>query len=231
MPARRLLLRVVVVALCLTAAIAILVLLSGSFDDTSWRILATTTAISVFALVSVPAGVLLERGRARLLAQASAACTLVAFLLTLVAIWNAEDVPSWQWRTYGVVLTLDAALAQAAAVESRRRDTDTRAVARLTLGSMATASLLAAMGTVAILDSIDDGGFYRVLGAIAVVDVLLVVLAAVLRRGSGPIDRTHRVRVDGVLVEVPGRDFAAAVATAIRRAEREGRQVRRIERA
>jgi hypothetical protein len=86
------------------------------------------------------------------------------------------------------------------------------------------------MGTVAILDSIDDGGFYRLLGAIAVLDVLLVILAAVLRRGSGPIDRTHKVRVDGVLVELPSRDFAAAVATAIRRAEREGREVRRVER-
>lgn len=231
MPARRLLLRVVVVALCLTAAIAILVLLSGSFDDTSWRILATTTAISVFALVSVPAGVLLERGRARLLAQVSATFTLGAFVFTLGAIWNAEDVPSWLWRGYGIVLTLDAALAQAAAVESRRRDDDSETVGRLTLGSMVTGFLLAAMGTVAILESIDDGGFYRVLGAIAVVDVLLVVLAAVLRRGSGSIDRTHRVRLDGLLVELPGRDFAAAVATAIRQAEREGREVRRIERA
>ena len=51
-----------------------------------------------------------------------------------------------------------------------------------------------------------------------------------LRRGSGPIDRTHKVRIDGVLVELPGRDFAAAAATAISRAEREGREVRRIER-
>lgn len=230
MPARRLLLRVVVVALCLTAAIAIIVLLSGSFDDTSWRILGTTTAISVFALVSVPAGVLLERGRARLLAQASGVFTLVGFLLTLGAIWNSADVPSWLWRTYGVILTLDAALAQAAAVESRRRDSDTDTIDRLALASMATASLLAAMGIAAILATIDDGGFYRILGAIAVLDVLLVVLAAVLRRGSGPIDRAHKVRVDGRLVELPGRDFAAAVATAIRQAEREGREVRRIER-
>jgi len=230
MPARRLLLRVVVVGLCVTAAIAILVLLSGSFDDTSWRILGTTTAISVFALVSVPSGVLLERGRARPLALASAAFTLGAFLLTVIAIWHADGVPSWLWRIYGIVLTLDAALAQAAAVESRRRDSDTQAIDRLTLGSMVTAAVLAAMGTVAILDSIDDGGFYRLLGAIAVLDVLLVILAAVLRRGSGPIDRTHKVRVDGVLVELPGRDFAAAVATAIRRAEREGREVRRVER-
>jgi hypothetical protein len=45
------------------------------------------------------------------------------------------------------------------------------------------------------------------------------------------IGQTHRMRLDGRLVEAPGRDFAAAVANAIRDAEREGAPVRRVERA
>lgn len=230
MPGRRLLVRVVVVALCVTAGIAILVVLTGSFDDTSWRILATTSAISIFALLSIPAGVLLERGHATALARASGALTGASFVLTLLVIWDAASAPSWLWRTWGVLLTLAAAAAQAAAVESRRRDTDTAGIAALTGGSMLTGALLAALGCLAILVSIDDGGFYRVVGALAILDVLLVLLVAVLRRGSGPIGQTHRVRIDGRLVETPGRDFAAAVATAIRQAEREGREVRRVER-
>jgi hypothetical protein len=95
---------------------------------------------------------------------------------------------------------------------------------------MLTGSVLAAMGVLAILTEIDEGGYYRLLGAVAIVDLLLIALVAVLRRGSGPIGQTHRVRVDGRLVEVPGRDWAAAVATAIRQAEHEGATVRRIER-
>src|SRR5919204_1847559 len=84
---RRLLLRIVVVALCTTAALAIIALLSGRGEG-EWRILATTTAISVAALLAVPAGVLLERGRARLLARASAGLTALAFALTLALIWH-----------------------------------------------------------------------------------------------------------------------------------------------
>ena len=82
-----------------------------------------------------------------------------------------------------------------------------------------------------ILGSIDDGGYIRLLGVFGVLDVLLLVVIAVLRRGAGPVDQTHRVRVDGRLVEAPGRDFAAAAANAIREAEKAGTPVRRVERA
>ena len=229
MRARKLLLFGIVGALSLTAAVAVVVLLAGGFDDTSWRILATTSALSFFGLLGVPAGMLLERGRAVALARASAALTLVTFVLTLLVVWRhwSEGVG----KRWGVLLTLAVAAAQAAAVEARRRDTDTPVIAGLVAGSMVTGSVLAALGVVAILTEIDDHAFYRVLGAIAVVDVLLITVAAVLRRGVGPIAQTYSVRVDGLLVEAPGRDFAAAAAAAIREAERDGTKVRRVERA
>jgi hypothetical protein len=128
------------------------------------------------------------------------------------------------------VLTLAVAAAQAAAVEARRRDNDTPAISLLTAGSMLTGGVLAAMGVLAILTEIDNGTFYRALGAVAVIDVALLAIVAVLRRGSGPIAQAHRIRINGELIEAPGRDFAAAVAAAIRAAEREGKSVKRIER-
>jgi preprotein translocase subunit SecG len=227
--ARKLLLRIVVAGLCVTAGIAIVVLLSGSFDDTSWRILGTTSAVSFFGLLAVPAGVLLERGRAQWLGRVSAILTGVSFALTLPLVWT--DWSTSLGKAWGVLTTLALAAAQACAVESRRRDTDSVAVARLANGSMLTGSVLAAMGVAAILNEIDNGGFYRALGALGVLDVLLVVVSAVLRRGSGPIGQTHRVRLDGRVVEIAARDFAGAVATAIRQAERDGATVKRIERA
>jgi hypothetical protein len=227
--AQKLLLRAVVGALCITAAIAVVILVGGSFNDTSWRILASTSAVSFFGLLAAPAGVLLERGHAVLLARASAALTGISFVLTLVLIWS--DWSNELGKTWGVLLTLAAAAAQAAAVESRRRDTDSPTISRLVASSMLTGSVLAAMGVLAILTEIGDSEYFRVLGAVAILDVLLIAVVAVLRRGAGPIARTHRVRVDGRLLEVPGRDWAAAVATAIRQAEREGSSVRRVERA
>jgi hypothetical protein len=89
MQARRLLVRTMVVALYGTAAIAILVLLTRSLDDTTRRILGTTTTIAVCALLAVPAGALLERGLARLLARTSGALTEATFVLTFAGIWHS----------------------------------------------------------------------------------------------------------------------------------------------
>lgn len=229
MRARRILLRLLVAAIVCTAGIAIVVLLTGLFRS-QWRILATTSAISVAALLAVPAGALLDRGRAVLLGRAGAVLTSLAFALTLGLIWR-DGWSAGYGKAWGVVGTLALAVAQAAAVESRRRDTDSSAIERLTYGSMVTATILAAMSVAAILTSIDDSSYYRWLGAIAILDVLFVVLAAVLRRGRGGIAQTHRFRLNGQLVEEPARDFGGAVAAAIRRAERAGVEVKRIERA
>ena len=227
---RRLLVRAIVAGLCITAGVGIVLLLAGSIDDTSGRILITTTAVSLFGLLAVPAGMLLERNRLSWLGRGSAALTGTTFLLTLVVTWK-HDVPPSLWRTWGVLGTLTLAAAQAAAVEARRRDTDSDGIRLLVSLSMVSGAALAALGIGGILGSIEDGGYYRLVGAIAIIDVLLISVVAVLRRGSGPVGQTHRVRVDGRLVEAPGRDFAAAVANAIRDAEKAGTPVRRVERA
>lgn len=229
MQARKLLLAAIVGALCLTAAIAVVVLLSGRFDDTSWRILGTTSALSFFGLLAVPVGMLLERRRAVALAYTSGALTGAAFLLTLVVIWR--DWENGVGKLWGVTMTLALAAAQAAVVEARRRDSDTAGISALVALSVLTGVLLATMGIAAILTEVDDGTYYRALGALAVVDVLLVTVTAVLRRGAGPAADPYRLRIDGELVEAPGRDFATAVAGAIRAAEGVGKTVRRIERA
>jgi len=230
MNVRRLLLRAIVGALCLTAGVAIVMLLAGTLDNTSARILLTSTEVSFFGLLGVPAGMLLERNRLSWLARASAALTAVSFALTLAVTWR-HDTPSALWRTWGVVGTLTLAAAQAATVEARRRDSDSRAIRALVSLSMVTGAALTTLGVIGILGSVDGGGYIRTIGATGVLDVLLLAIVAVLRRGSGPVGQTHRMRVDGQLVEAPGRDFAAAVANAIREAERQGAPVRRVERA
>ena len=230
MNTRRLLLRTIVTGACLTAAVAIVVLLSGSLDGTSGRVLLTTTAISIFGVLAVPAQMLLDRGALPLLARASAALTAVSFGITLVLIWGDGGAPGW-WKAWGVAATLALAAAQAAAVEARRRDSDSPAVRRLVGLSMVTGAALAALGTLGILAEVDDGGYLRAIGVIAVLDLLSLVVVAALRRGEPAAARTHRIRINGRLVEVAGRDFAAAVATAIREEERQGTPVRRVERA
>jgi len=227
--ARRFLLRTIVTGACLTAALAIVAILGGSLDGTSGRVILTTTAVSVFGILAVPAQMLLDRGSLPVLARLSAALTAVTFAITLLLIWGDDPTTRW-WQAWGVFATLALAAAQAAAVEARRRDTDTQAIRRLVATSMATGTALAVLGTLGIVGKVADGGYYRLVGVIAVIDLLSLVLVAALRRGEGPASQTHRIRVNGRMVEAPGRDFAAAVATAIRNEEKQGITVRRVER-
>jgi hypothetical protein len=228
--ARRFLLRTIVTGACVTAALAIIAILGGSLDGTSGRVILTTTAVSVFGIVAVPAQMLLDRGVLPSLARLSAALTGSAFAITVVLIWHDDPGGRW-WQAWGVAGTLALATAQAAAVEARRRDTDTPAIRRLVSTSMVTGTALAVLGVVGIVGEVNEGGYYRLVGVIVVVDLLALVLVAALRRGEGPASQTHRVRVNGRVVEVPGRDFAAAVATAIRNEEKQGVTVQRVERA
>jgi hypothetical protein len=229
MLARGLLVRTIAAGLCATAAVAIVVLLSRHFDDTSGRILLTTSTISVAALLLVPAGMLLDRHARSLLGRASVLLTGLGFVLTLAAIW-AIDHSTPFWKTWGIVATLAVAAAQGAGVEARRRDRDSPTVRLLVRLSAVTGALLAGLGVLAILTEIADSAYYRFVGAVAILDVLAVALTAVLRRGTGPATSVHRLRVDGRLVQARGRDFAAAAAAAIREAERTGARVQRVER-
>jgi hypothetical protein len=160
MLSRRLLLRTIVTGLCATAAVAIVVLLSRSFDWLTGRILLTTTAISVCALLVVPAGALLDRDRRALLARSSALVTLGSFVLSVFLIW-IDDRPVWLWKTWAVIGTLTLTAAQGCAVESRRRDSDSPLVNRLVTGSAVSGGILTGLGVLAILAEIQDGGFYR----------------------------------------------------------------------
>jgi hypothetical protein len=62
---KRLFALALVVSLSASGLIAIGILVFGEFDDTSARILATTALTGLFSLLSLPAGVLIDRGRAR----------------------------------------------------------------------------------------------------------------------------------------------------------------------
>ena len=121
MTARRFLLRTIVTGACLTAAVAILVLLSGSLDGTSGRVLLTTTAISIFSVLAVPAQMLLDRGSLPLLARVSAGLTGTAFGITVVLITHEVDIAEYGTRT---VTFRDGQVVKDIAITRRRNAQD-----------------------------------------------------------------------------------------------------------
>jgi hypothetical protein len=184
--ARRAFLGAVVVSLVLTAAIAIVTLLLGDFGETEARILLTTASISFFSLFALPGSILVEQQRMQGLALASVALAVLGFLLALNMIWiQWDDAGEGSVKSFLVVAIVALATTQASGVELRRRDGDSAWVRRIIVASHVSAAVAAVLGSIAVLDEIDDDGFLRVLGAIVIANVLLVALQPVLRRMGG----------------------------------------------
>jgi hypothetical protein len=211
---RRLFLRTLVASLCLTAALAIGTLVFGEFDDTAARILLTTTFLSVASLLSLPAGVLLDQGRATRLAWAVLAASATGFTFAMVAVW-AENDDDWAWK---LALTLGLAAvagAQAAASTSRQRPEDSRRLLWLYAAGIALSTLLAVLIAVAAWREIEDSDYYRLVGATAIAAVLATLLQPIVRRLEGPAQARHELvlRLD----RAPSEEAVAAAVEALAR--------------
>jgi hypothetical protein len=235
---RRPLLGLVAVALCVTALVAIAAIAGGNFGELEARVVLSTTALAVYGLLALPAGLLFERGHKRLLAGANASLSAAAFVVALVALWSSlgEGPGPFTWKTLLVLSLFAVATAQAAAVELRRRPTDPPSLRALVWIAAAAGYGDAALGSVAGILEISDSGYYRLLGAIAVVDALMLALLPIVRRAARFAVSTFRVVVaseGGRRVErdIRARDFAAAAAIAIRGAEAEGQRVTSVTRS
>jgi hypothetical protein len=230
---RRLLLLAVIASLAVTAALAIGILLLGDFDDTEWRVLGTTFAISVASLLALPGAQLLDQRRAVSLAWATVALAALAFVLFEHTIWTDDDSET-AWKRVGTSAVFAVAATQIAALTSRLKADDRKGVRVVYLVTAGLGLLLAALATTAMWKEIESDSFYRSLAALAVLNVFLVVLQPLLRRLGGAPE-SYRVRFalepDGSEeLELSGRDFAAALADGVRRLERDGRTVVRVER-
>lgn len=237
---KRLVLAAVMASLCLTAAIAIAILLFGQFGETQGKILGSTLSVGGYGLLAVPAAVLVDQGRYRPLAFANATLAAASLALVLGAIWAEGDPPVALVKLTFSASACALAAGQIAALAARRLPADPPSVRRAFAGSNVVVLTLAAMVVVAIWVDIDSERtlpilYYRTLGALGVLDVLLVALQPILAKmhsGEGTTNHLSLLVEPGGLVEltVPGDDFSRAVARAIRQVERGGGRVVRIDR-
>jgi hypothetical protein len=129
----RAVLRILVGALCVAAAVACLALLRGEFSDTDWKVIATST---LFALVSsMAAAGAAVRERSRVLAAVTVGATLLGFALVSIGMWGDIDGEGF-WRATGCVAIVALESAHAAFVLSRLRSSDPPVVASVTRGAV-----------------------------------------------------------------------------------------------
>ena len=216
-----------------TALLAIAILLVGDFGATEGRILATTTLIAGYGLLAVPGGFLIDQQRGLSLAAASLVAAAAGLALAVTVVWW-EDPPDAMGKALGTATVVALACAQTAALFARRRDQDSGTVRRLYVVSCVLAFTAAGMFAVGIWGGIEDPLYFRVLGSLAVLDLLVVALQPLLamtRLSPRPF-RLAVVVEPGERFEtsVEAGDFAAAAAKAIRRAEKAGHQVLEVDR-
>lgn len=186
MKRRRVLLLGVAGLLCAAALLAIAILLMGRFGDTERRIMGTTLLLAGYGLVALPGVILLDQGRGRMLGEIAVGLAAVAAAVAAVSIWGFSGVDA-VGKSVGTATILAVAAAQAAALTGRRSERDPPVVLELFAASCVTAAL-AAGAAVALLWTQPSANLYaRVLGALVVLDLLLVALQPVLAAlGSGP---------------------------------------------
>jgi hypothetical protein len=230
---KRLFALVLVLALCTSALLAIGILLLGEFDETQARILVTTALLGFFSLLALPGGVLLDQGRFSALAWMAIGLAAFSFVVAMNLTWG--DVESENlWQVAGSATAVTGAFSQAATVTSRRRDADTPGVAVLYLLSLGSVSLLALLILIALWEEVEGEGFYRFVGAVAVLNLLLVLLQPVARRLSGAPSAPRPERPSGATYQLAftlrGIPEQRAVQEARLALERGGAKVEKVER-
>jgi hypothetical protein len=191
--------------------------------------------MSGFSLLGLPGGALLDEGRAVWLGWLTLGLAGFGLVHSLVLLWTEGDAG---FKLLIAVVAFAGACAQASGTTARLRNDDSQAVSALYLAGIAGALLLAGMISFAAWQEVEDAGYYRFLGALAVAVLLATILQPIVRR-TGKREEAA-VAFEIVCTTADGRrtpkrveadDFAAAAASAIRDLERRGARVVRVERA
>ena len=188
LPLGRIVLRILIGALCVAAAVASYALLGGEFSDTDWKVIGTST---LFALTSsMAAAGLGVRERARPLGDATATAAGSAFVLVSIGMWAEIDGEVF-WRVTGVVAVVALESAHVAFIWSRLRPQDPTSVARVTRVAIGLAVVSGAMGIAPIagLEGGDETLYLEILGVVLVGQLLCTALAPLLRRLSAGAER------------------------------------------
>jgi hypothetical protein len=186
----RVVLRILIGALCVAAVVASYALLGGEFSDTDWKVIGTST---LFALASCMAAAGLGVGeRAALLGAGTVAAAAATFVLVSIGMWAEVDGEGF-WRVTAIVAILALESAHVAFIRSRVRPHDPPSVVRVTRAAIGLALVSAAMGIAPIAGIVSEGGdetlYFEVLGVVLVGQLLCTVLAPLLRRLSTGAER------------------------------------------
>lgn len=185
---RRALSWALVVALCVASLTAMGAILSGDFDETDGRVILTSLGFAVFSATAASGASLRLRASAglRALGAATAALSVLSFLLLLLGLWRLVDDDAWRW--FGSAALAALACSHTSLVVGTARETDGVAVQVLARASIALAAVDAFAGILAVTGAVDevDGSAGQLIAALVILLMLTTALPPVLRRVQRP---------------------------------------------
>ena len=171
--------------LSVAALSASIALLSGSFDDTDGRVIASSLGFSLYSAVAAAGASLRLRsiGLEEQLGTATVAVATLSFALFLVALWGDTDSETL-WRAVGATAVAALASSHACLMVGGRRASDSPLVSGMTTASVALGGIDALIAVLAIADVIEDpdDAAAEFFGVLVVALLLTTALAPILRK-------------------------------------------------
>ena len=166
--------------LSLSALIAVASLLGGDFGSTQIKVILTTLTISGASICAMACFAFIEKRGLVIPGSAGVGCALLAAIMTITGIWNSFD-GQFAWKLTLTLITLAAAFAHSfllliPTLDQRYRWSQTALVAFVVL--------LASMILLAMWASISSDAYYRFMGVLAVIVVLLTLVVPICSRLS-----------------------------------------------
>lgn len=218
-PVRRWIVRTTIGSFSLAALMGIIALLgAGEFGEFEGRVLFTTLLVGIVS-IAVLCYLATAGRRSQPVGVAGGVVVLVPLVSALLLIWGADllDGPGeGLLRTFGVGAIVAATLAQASLLLALG-DAARASVRRLLAATLALATLLAVLGSLLVLGLAPDDLYYRVLGVVAILDVLgTVVVAALVKFGPSGTSGATAGPATGPAAALPAqlRERVDAYATA-----------------
>ena len=169
-----------IISVALSAALGIVAILSGSFGDFEARVILTTVTISAASVCALAAGALWESRRERTFPGITAALAILAAAVIIIGIWGKISTTNY-WKFSATVGVLAIAFAQACLISLARlapRFAWTRILALIAI------FFLASLIIFAIHTEVSSEGFFKTMGATAILVAALTIMMPIFHRLS-----------------------------------------------
>ena len=169
-----------IVSVSLSALLGIVAIVKGDFGDFEARVILTTVTISAASICALAAGAFWESHTARILPGIAVALAILAAALIIIGIWGKiSATPYWKFSVSVGVLAI--ACAQACLISLARlasRVAWTRTVTLLAI------FFLAALVIFALYGEVRQEGYYKIMGATAILVAALTIMMPIFHRLS-----------------------------------------------